>query len=295
AFEHGPTSPWPAPAPATPAARAGQGGAYPSRPGDAAGNGAYAGALPAARAPGAPSPAAPPQPAPRASRSLGTRGRSGSDGDAPAAMATGDGATTLGRPPEHRGRSAADPGGSPSPASESPLKNPMSAGPPALPVIVLVVVVAILILGVAWLVVAGGEAEPSASERQDDPSAADGDAGAPTGVTAEATAEGVRVSWNGTAGASYVVTILSATAPPQAMPPTAGTSALVPAAPAGATTDQRCFTVASAAASGAAGPASAPACLPGASPDTMLTAPATTAPAITAPATTASAAPAPAG
>ena len=127
-------------------------------------------------------------------------------------------------------------------AAEAPLRNPMAAGPAALPVIVLVVVVAILVLGIGWLVVAGDDAGPSASERQEASQADDG--GAPSGVVAEASAGGVRVSWDGPADVSYVVTVLSATAPPQVLAPTVGTSAVVPAAPAGPGGDLRCFTVA---------------------------------------------------
>jgi serine/threonine protein kinase len=168
--------------------------------------------------------------------------------------------TTLGRPPERRD-------GGPSPAAEAPLRNPMAAGPAALPVIVLVVVVAILVLGIGWLVVAGDDAAPSASERQDASQADDG--GAPAGVVAEAAAGGVRVSWDGPSDASYVVTVLSATAPPQVLAPTVGTSTVVPAAPPGPAGDLRCFTVATVPEAGRTAAVSAPACLPGASAATM--------------------------
>jgi len=157
-------------------------------------------------------------------------------------------------------------------AADAQLRNPMAAGPAALPVIVLVVVVAILVLGIGWLVVAGDDAGPSASERQDASQADDG--GAPSGVVAEASAGGVRVSWDGPADVSYVVTVLSATAPPQVLAPTVGTSAVLPAAPAGPGADLRCFTVATVPEPGATAEVSAPACLPGASAATMQQVPA---------------------
>jgi hypothetical protein len=146
-----------------------------------------------------------------------------------------------------------------------------NAGPPALPVLVLVAVVAILILGVAWLVIKGDSAGTPASEGGGNPVTAP----VPTGVTATAVPEGVQVAWKGDASARYVVTVMSSTAPPRELPATPGTSALVPSA--GGAGGQ-CFTVAAAPArdGGDPGPPSEAACIPGATPDQMQQATATT-------------------
>lgn len=205
-----------------------------------------------------------PMPAQRGRPAEGGAYRSPAPAAEPAPPATRT-TTTLGRPPERRG-------GAPSPAAGASLRNPMAAGPSALPVIVLVVVVAILVLGIGWLVVAGDDAAPSASERQD--AAQEDGGGAPSGVEAEAAAGGVRVSWDGPSDASYVVTVLSATAPPQVLAPAVGTSTVVPTAPPGPAGDLRCFTVATVPEPGDTAEVSAPACLPGASAATMQQGPA---------------------
>jgi hypothetical protein len=137
-----------------------------------------------------------------------------------------------------------------------------SAGPPALPVIILVAVVAILALGVAWLVVTGDDGGTPASDRATGSGAEEG---TPSDVQATEVAEGIQVTWSGSDDASYVVTVLTPTAPPDALPATIGTSALVPNVE-GAASAPRCFTVAQADDTGApTGAASDPACLPGAS------------------------------
>ncbi len=159
------------------------------------------------------------------------------------------------------------------------------AGPPALPVMVLIGVVAVLILGVAWLVITGDEAEPPASDRptSEAPDAdAGGDAGAevvvPTGVAATAVPEGIQVTWTGADDASYVVTVLSPDQPPQVLPATMGTSLLVPNVEL-SSGGGRCFTVAAApVGQGAAGTPSEPGCTPGAAIEGMQSA-APTAPA----------------
>jgi hypothetical protein len=142
-----------------------------------------------------------------------------------------------------------------------------STGPPALPVIILIGVVLVLALGVAWLVLTGDDSGPPASERPR-PSA-DG-ATAPTDVRVDEVPEGVQVTWEGSDDASYVVTVLTAGAPPEPLPATIGTSALVPNV-AGAATGPRCFTVALADDGGAAssGASSEPACTGGATPGQM--------------------------
>lgn len=163
---------------------------------------------------------------------------------------------------------APDPNREPSPGGAA------SAGPPALPVIILVAVVAILLLGVAWLVITGDDAEAPASDRppaSEDADAADagggagaaaGSGGVPTAVAATPVPEGIQVSWAGAPEASYVVTILSPDQPPQALPPATGTSLLVQNAEL-ASGGGRCFTVATAPdAQGAPGTPSAPACTP---------------------------------
>jgi serine/threonine protein kinase len=125
------------------------------------------------------------------------------------------------------------------PTSPGPASGGSSpAGPPALPVIVLIVVVALLTLGVAWLVIAGDDAGQPASERPDPPPA-----GTPTDVEATELPEGVQVTWQGDSDASYVVTVLSATDAPKVLPTTIGTSALVPRVGAGPAAGQ-CYTVA---------------------------------------------------
>jgi Protein kinase domain len=142
-----------------------------------------------------------------------------------------------------------------------------AAGPPALPVIILVVVAALLALGVAWLVLTGDDAEPRASDVP--PEAGAGDtSGAPTGLQVSQTPEGMQLTWTGAADANHVVTILSPAAPPRPLAPAAGTSALVPGVeldPSGA----NCFTVAVAATDGAPGTPSEPVCTPGATIDGM--------------------------
>ncbi len=160
---------------------------------------------------------------------------------------------------------APDPNREPSPAGAA------SAGPPAMPVIVLVAVVAILLLGVAWLVITGDDAEAPASDRPaaTDDADAGGGAGAaagssaePTGLVATPVPEGIQISWTGDPGASYVVTMLSPDQAPQALPPITGTSQLVQNVEL-ASGGGRCFTVAAAPdAQGVPGTASAPACTP---------------------------------
>ena len=140
-----------------------------------------------------------------------------------------------------------------------------------MPVIILVAVVAILLLGVAWLVITGDDAEAPASDRPAATEDADagggagaaaGSGGVPTAVAATPVPEGIQVSWAGAPEASYVVTILSPDQPPQALPPTVGTSLLVQNVEL-ASGGGRCFTVATAPdAQGVPGTPSAPACTP---------------------------------
>ena len=81
--------------------------------------------------------------------------------------------------------------------------------------------------------------------------------------------EGVQVTWSGSDDASYIVTVLSAEAPPEALPATSARLRWSPTSrvprPA-----QRCFTVTPADEAGAAaGAASSPACMPGATAEQM--------------------------
>jgi hypothetical protein len=137
-------------------------------------------------------------------------------------------------------------------------------------VLILVGVVAVLILGVAWLVITGDDAAQPASERPQAPAVAE----APTGLAVTPVPEGAQLTWQGAADGTYVVTVLSTTEAPRDLPPAVGTTALVPIAGAPAGTE-RCFTVAVAPAAndGGLGTPSAPACTGSATPDQMLPGP----------------------
>jgi serine/threonine protein kinase len=107
------------------------------------------------------------------------------------------------------------------------------AGPRALPVIVLLALVAVLIAGVTWMIVTGED--PGQDEGGDATStsqAVDGGADAPTNVevTAAENAAGVQLDWEQPGEGSQVVVVLSQAEPPQALPADAGTALLVPAA-----------------------------------------------------------------
>jgi serine/threonine protein kinase len=172
----------------------------------------------------------------------------------------GEAATTLPRASRPGPRQVA-PAGGPAPAG---LGRAASGGPPALPVIILIGVVLVLALGVAWLVLTGDESGPPASER---PRPEVGDT--PTDVRVNGVPEGTQITWEGSDDASYVVTVLTPDAPPEPLPATIGTSALVPNVGETAA-GPRCFTVARAADAGAAtGASSEPACTAGADPDQM--------------------------
>lgn len=152
------------------------------------------------------------------------------------------------------------------PASTAATGRRRSAGPPALPLIVLIGVVVVLLVGVVWLVVTGAD-EPPTSET--DGGTASGEtrgAAAPTAIELTRTPEGMQVSWAGDEEGTYVVTILSPDQPPKSLPPTGGTSVLVGNVELGDGT--RCFTVA-AVEDGRAGPPSDPVCPPGVSPDAV--------------------------
>ncbi|HKY69220.1 MAG TPA: hypothetical protein VJM49_22720, partial [Acidimicrobiales bacterium] len=143
---------------------------------------------------------------------------------------------------------------------------------PALPIVVLVAVVVVLALGVAWLVLTGDDAGTPATDRDapaGEQSSGDAAGATPTDVAVREVPEGVQVSWSGADEAEYVVTVLSPAAPPEPLPPTSSTSALVPNVE-GAAAGGRCFTVAVAGDEGApAAPASAPVCTAGASIEQM--------------------------
>ena len=202
----------------------------------------------------------------------------------------GQPATTLPRAGE--ARADRSDGGSSTPGDRTAAGGgrPATSGPPALPLIVLIAVVAVLVAGVAWLVLTGDESPPPASERPSSGAgaatgadAASGDASAdapaaPTDVRISQGPEGMQVAWTGPTG-DYVVTVLSTDQPPKALPPTPGPSVLVPNADLGQG-GAWCFTVAAAApetstaGSGGTppatpGPASEPACTPGTSIDAM--------------------------
>ena len=155
----------------------------------------------------------------------------------------------------------------PAPDRPQPRKG-ATAGPPALPVIVLIGVVIVLIIGAAWLVITGDDTADPAAERRDPAAAADTAAVAPTGVQVTSVPEGVQVTWQGGADASHVVTVFAPDRPPEVLPASAGTSVFIPV-PEGATAG-RCVTVAAVqGTSGRAGTPSTPACTPGATIDGM--------------------------
>ncbi|HEX6418380.1 MAG TPA: hypothetical protein VFZ77_07780 [Acidimicrobiales bacterium] len=195
-------------------------------------------------------------------REVAARGSSGSSGRDDEAAAPAP--SPLGRPD----RSERPAPRQVAPSAERAQRRAATAGPPALPLLVLIGVVIVLIIGAAWMVVTGDDSEPPAADRRDEPAAeqpgAAGPAPAtPTGVQVTVVAEGLSVTWQGAAEASYVVTIFSPDQPPQALPPAPGTSVTVPGV--GAAPGGRCATVAVApAASGAPGTPSPPACTPGA-------------------------------
>jgi hypothetical protein len=176
---------------------------------------------------------------------------------------------TTPRPPRDERSEQAAPAAPVATQPEGATGAPPPAGPPALPVIVLIVVLAVLVLGIVWLVITGDDSGTPADEP-----APDAVVVAPTGLTVTPTPGGDQLVWQGDAGDSYIVTVLSPTEPPQALPAAPGLSALVPSAGASAP-GQRCYTVAVAPteAGGQAGPASEPACPPGVSPASMMPAP----------------------
>jgi serine/threonine protein kinase len=108
-----------------------------------------------------------------------------------------------------------------------------ATGPRALPVIVLMVLVAVLIAGVTWMIVTGDDAGPE--DRADATSTSQaldelGATGADVEVTAAENAAGVQLDWEEPGEGSQVVLVLSQAEPPQAMAADAGTALLVPAA-----------------------------------------------------------------
>ena len=181
------------------------------------------------------------------------------------------GAPADGREPAPRGERPAPRQVAPDPDRKPSSSSAAMSGPPAMPVLVLIGVVVVLVLGVAWLVITGDDAEPPASDRppaEDVDGAGAGEAGVPTGVQAIQVPEGIQVTWSGAADASYVVTVLSPDQPPAPLPATLGTSVLVPNVDV-SSGGGRCFTVALADAQGAAGTPSEPACTPGAAVEGM--------------------------
>ncbi len=161
--------------------------------------------------------------------------------------------------------------------------SPGSAGPPALPVIVLIAIVVALTLGVAYMIVTGDDpADPVSTDELRSNASVLGAAAAdtpapPTGLVATETAAGVDLAWDGTVGTSYVVRVLSADEVPRPLPPTAATTLVVGSSDIETATGY-CFDV-SIAATGAGGgggesqaPApSEPACIRGATADAVRT------------------------
>jgi hypothetical protein len=101
----------------------------------------------------------------------------------------------------------------------------------ALPVIAVGVIVAVLTLGVAWVVMFGedpGESANQSTTSAPPPGELRGDTGGAEGVMAVENATGVQVDWGGTEGPQIVV-ILSDAQPPRTLPATTGSALLVPA------------------------------------------------------------------
>jgi hypothetical protein len=158
-----------------------------------------------------------------------------------------------------------------------------SAGPPALPVIVLIAIVVALTLGVAYMIVTGDDpADPVSTDELRSNASVLGAAAAdtpapPTGLVATETAAGVDLAWDGTVGTSYVVRVLSADEAPRPLPPTAATTLAVASTDIEAATGY-CFDVSIAATGAGSGGAesqalapSEPACIRGATADAVRT------------------------
>jgi serine/threonine protein kinase len=116
-------------------------------------------------------------------------------------------------------------------------------GPRALPVLVLMGLVAVLIVGVGWMIVTGENptqeetADPTTrSSRTIERSGSGGGAGRGEGrangpaLTATENATGVQLDWEDTGQGNQVVLVLSATQAPRALPAETGTALLVPTA-----------------------------------------------------------------
>jgi serine/threonine-protein kinase PknK len=110
---------------------------------------------------------------------------------------------------------------------------PAQTGPRALPVIVLMGLVAVLVAGVSWMIVTGEDPAQEEQANAPDTSRAvtgDGQPRANLDVTAAESAAGVQLDWDESGEGRQTVVILAATEPPQALPADAGTALLVPAA-----------------------------------------------------------------
>lgn len=101
----------------------------------------------------------------------------------------------------------------------------------ALPVIVLMSLVAVLVVGVAWMIVTGEDPSPaSGSGTTQSTDASDGGAVPPESVTAVEIASGVQIDWDGSSEQAQVVVVLSEAEAPRTLPAEAGSALVVNAA-----------------------------------------------------------------
>jgi serine/threonine protein kinase len=121
--------------------------------------------------------------------------------------------------------------GDASPAVTDETTDPNMGVARALPVIAVGVIVAVLALGVAWVVMFGedpGEQASQASTSAPPPEELQGDTAVDDSVMAVENPTGVQLDWGATTGAQVVV-ILSDTQPPRTLPAKTGSALLVPA------------------------------------------------------------------
>ncbi|HEV7758252.1 MAG TPA: hypothetical protein VGO78_04665, partial [Acidimicrobiales bacterium] len=124
-----------------------------------------------------------------------------------------------------------DPGGDHSAVITDETADPNMGVARALPVIAIGVIVAVLALGVAWVVMFGedpGEQAAQSSTSAPLPEELQGDTADDEGVMAVENPNGVQLDWGATTGPQVVV-ILSDTQPPRTLPAKTGSALLVPA------------------------------------------------------------------
>jgi eukaryotic-like serine/threonine-protein kinase len=129
------------------------------------------------------------------------------------------------------------------PADDADPARPASATR-ALPVIVLMSLVAVLIVGVGWMIVTGEDPSQSSASTTQSSAALDEDGVvSPDSVTAVENGSGVQIDWDGSSDEAQVVVVLSETDGPRTLPAETGSALLVDAAQLTAGTGY-CFAVA---------------------------------------------------